>query len=134
MDDLYREYLLDHYHNPKNKGVMKNPDIRKHDINISCGDEVEMFIKLDDSTRKEKFDDQRIEDIKFQGRGCVICMASTSMLTEELAGKKISEVKAMNTDDMLEMLQLKLTPTRIKCAMLPLVTIKKGILDKESKE
>jgi nitrogen fixation NifU-like protein len=134
MDDIYREFLLDHYHSPRNKGVLKNPDIHKHDINISCGDEVEMFVKLDGHDPKVKLDDRKIKEIKFQGRGCVICMASTSILTEELEGKSISEVKAMNTDSLLEMLQLKLTPTRIKCAMLPLVTLKKGILDKEAKE
>lgn len=133
MSDLYREYLLDHYHNPKNKGTITNAEIHKHDINISCGDEIEIYVKLDDSTKKEKLDNQKIKEIKFSGQGCVICMASASILTEELTGKKIKDVKNMNTEDLLELIQLQLTPTRIKCAMLSLVTLKKGILDYELK-
>jgi len=146
MDSLYREYLLDHYHNPKNFGTIKDAEIHKHDINISCGDEVEMFVKLekkehnktenstkkDNYNKKEKFDDQKIKDIKFSGRGCVICMAAASILTEELIGKKIKDIKNMSTNDLLELLQLQLTPTRVKCAMLGLVTLKKGILEYES--
>ncbi len=126
MEGLYREYLLDHYHNPQNVGKIENAEIKKHDLNVSCGDEVEMFVKLDD-------DKKHIKEIKFIGHGCVICMASTSILTDELKGKSLKEVKEMNTDTILEMIKLKLTPTRIKCAMLSLVTIKKGILDYELK-
>ena len=138
MTDIYREYLLDHYHNPKNKEVMKEFDINKRDINISCGDDVEMFIKLneveyDRKNKKIKADDRIIKQVTFQGTGCVICMATASILTEELIDKKISDVKKMNTDELLDIIKLKLTPTRVKCAMLPLVTIKKGILDFESK-
>jgi nitrogen fixation NifU-like protein len=117
---------------------MKDFDINKRDVNISCGDDVEIFIKLDESEfdhkkKKQKSDDRIIRDIKFQGTGCVICMATASILTEELLNKKISEVKSMNTDEVLNIIKLKLTPTRVKCAMLPLVTIKKGILDFEAK-
>jgi len=133
MTDLYREYLLDHYHNPKNQGTIKNADIQKHDINISCGDEVEMYAKLDTNTKKEKFDNQVIKELKFNGKGCVICMATASILTEELTGKTIKDVKNTNTDELLELLHLQLTPARIKCAMLSLVTLKKGIIDYESK-
>ncbi len=142
MSDLYREYLLEHYHNPKNKGTIKDADIHKHDINVSCGDEIEIFVKLDKHADKNKintkdikkdFDNQKIKEIKFSGQGCVICMATAAILTEELTGKKIKEVKDMNTDDLLELIQLQLTPTRIKCAMLSLVTLKKGILEYESK-
>lgn len=126
MESLYREYLLDHYHNPHNLGKIENADIHKHDLNVSCGDEMEMFAKLDDNKDK-------IKEIKFTGHGCVICMASASMLSEELEGKSLKEVRKMDTDTVLDILQLKLTPTRIKCAMLPLATLKKGILDYDSK-
>ncbi len=134
MDELYREYLLEHYKDPQNKGKIKNPDIHKYDVNVSCGDEVEIFIKLDKphEDKDGSIDKRKITDIKFDGHGCVICMASASILTEEVLGKTIGEVKKMNTDSMLKLLQLNLTPTRIKCAMLPLVTIKKGVLEKES--
>ena len=125
MDELYREYLLDHYKNPHNKGVIKNADIKKHDINISCGDEVEMYAKVYDG---------KIKDVKFEGRGCVICMASTSILTDELRGMKLADVSKMGTEDILKLIGLPLTPTRIKCAMLSLVTIKKGIIDYEARK
>jgi nitrogen fixation NifU-like protein len=114
-------------------GVIKDADIQKQDINISCGDEIEMYVKLDTATKKEKFDNQVIKEIKFNGKGCVICMASASILTEEVTYKKIKDVKEMNTDSLLELIQLQLTPARIKCAMLSLVTLKKGIMDYESK-
>ncbi|HYD03736.1 MAG TPA: iron-sulfur cluster assembly scaffold protein [Alphaproteobacteria bacterium] len=138
MSDIYREYLLDHYHNPKNKEKMPDADIQKRDINISCGDDVEMFIKLDNDevkskSRKPDIDGKKIAEIKFQGTGCVICMATASILTEEMAGKTISDIKKMNTDELLDMIKLQLTPTRVKCAMLPLVTMKKGILDYEAR-
>jgi len=128
MDELYREYLLDHYKNPHNKGIIKNADIHQHDINISCGDKVEIYVKLDEKNH------DIIKNVKFEGRGCVICMASTSILTDEIVGKKLSEIHKMDTDDLLKIIGLKLTPARIKCAMLPLVTIKKGIIEYESKK
>jgi nitrogen fixation NifU-like protein len=128
MDELYREYLLDHYKNPHNKGEIKNADIHQHDINISCGDEVEIYVKLDEKNH------DTIKNIKFEGRGCVICMASTSILTDEVIGKKLSDIHKMDTDDLLKIIGLKLTPARIKCAMLPLVTIKKGVIEYESKK
>jgi len=121
MDELYREYLLDHYKNPKNFGDIKNPDIYKHDDNPLCGDDIEIFVKLDD--KKEQ-----IKDIKFKGRGCVICIASASILMDELEHKKLKEIQKMKTDDMLKLLGIELTPSRIKCMMLPLKAIQKGII------
>ncbi len=126
MDELYREYLLDHYKNPKNFGELKNPDINKHDNNPLCGDDVEIFAKLD--PKKERF-----SEIKFKGHGCVICMASASILMDELQGKKLKEIQKMQTEDMLKLLGIELTPTRIKCMMLPLVAVKKGIMEYEAK-
>lgn len=125
MDDLYREVLLDHYKNPQNFGEIKNPDIHKYDSNPLCGDEIEIFVKLDE--KKEQ-----IKTIKFKGHGCVICMASASILTGELEGEKIKEIQNIDTDQMLKIIGLELTPARIKCMMLPLKTIQKGIIDYEA--
>jgi nitrogen fixation NifU-like protein len=127
MDELYREYLLDHYKNPKNFGEIKHPDIYKNDNNPVCGDDIDIFIKLD--AKKEK-----IVDIKFKGHGCVICMASAAILTEELERRKLIDASKMETKDMLKLLGIELTPTRIKCMMLPLVAIKKGIFEYEAKK
>ena len=125
MDKLYREVLLDHYKNPKNFGEIKKPDIHKEDNNPLCGDEIEIFAKLD--AKKEK-----ISEMRFKGHGCVICMASASILTEHLGGMKLQDVQKMDTDKMLKLLGLELTPTRIKCMMLPLVAVKKGIMEYEA--
>lgn len=127
MDELYREVLLDHYKNPVNYGELKNPDIHKHDNNPLCGDDIEIFAKLDD--KKEN-----IKEIKFKGHGCVICMASASILMEELEDKKIKDIQKMDTEQMLKIIGLELTPARIKCMMLPLVTVKKGIIDYQSRK
>ncbi|GIU68829.1 MAG: iron-sulfur cluster scaffold-like protein [Candidatus Woesearchaeota archaeon] len=127
MDEIYREHLLDHYKNPRRFKELKDPDIHKHDSNPLCGDDIEIFVKLD--TKKEK-----ITDISFKGQGCVICISSASMLMEELVGKKINEVNKMQTEDMLKILGIELTHSRIKCMMLPLKTLQKGIVEYFSKE
>lgn len=126
MDELYREYLLDHYKNPKNFGELKNPDMHKQDNNPLCGDEIEIFANID--SKKEK-----ITEIKFIGHGCVICMASASILMDEVDGKKLKDIQKMQTEDMLKLLGIELTPARIKCMMLPLKTLQKGMVDYESK-
>ncbi|MGV8150330.1 MAG: iron-sulfur cluster assembly scaffold protein [Candidatus Woesearchaeota archaeon] len=126
-DELYREYLLDHYKNPKNFGEIQNSDIHKHDNNPLCGDEIEIFAKLD----KKK---ETISEIKFKGHGCVICIASGSILMDELEGKKLKDIQKMRPEDMLKLLGLELTPARIKCMMLPLKTLQKGIIDYEAKK
>lgn len=133
MDELYREYLLDHYKNPKNFGEIKNPDIHKHDNNPLCGDDVEIFAKID-GKKGDKKKDESISEIKFKGHGCVICMASASILMDGLEGKKLKDIQKMETSDMLKLLGIELTPTRIKCMMLPLVAVKKGIIEYEAKK
>lgn len=132
-DELYREYLLDHYKNPKNFGEIKNPDIHKHDNNPLCGDDIEIFAKIEDKKGDNK-KDEAISEIKFKGHGCVICIASASILMDELRGKKLKEVYKMQTEDMLKLLGIELTPSRIKCMMLPLKAVQKGIIDYEAKK
>jgi nitrogen fixation NifU-like protein len=127
MDEIYREYLLDHYKNPKNFGEIKNPDIHKNDNNPLCGDEIEIFAKLD--SKKEK-----LMEIKFKGHGCVICMASASILMDEIEGKKLKEIQKMRPEDMLKLLGIELTPSRIKCMMLPLKALQKGMIDYEAEK
>jgi len=125
-DPIYREFLLDHYKNPKNKRVIEHADIHKKDENPLCGDSIEIFIKVGN--------DNIIEDISFQGSGCVISMASASILIDELKGKSLEDVEKMSREDMLKLLGLELTPTRVKCAMLALSTMKKGIFENKSKK
>ena len=122
MDDMYREMIIDHYKNPRNYGKVINPDIVKRDSNPLCGDEIELFVKLENDS---------IKKIGFEGKGCAICMASTSMLTEEIHGKNLKHVLNMQREDMLDLIGVNLTASRVKCAMLGLTCMKKGIVEFE---
>ena len=117
FDQLYREVILDHYKNPRNHGVIENPDAHAEGKNPLCGDETEIFVKFGS-------DEATIEEIKFDGRGCAISQAATSMLTEMVKGRKAGEVATMTRDDILEEVGIPLTPVRLKCALLGLTTLK----------
>jgi nitrogen fixation NifU-like protein len=118
MEDLYRENILDHYQNPRNYGTLDHPDITYQDDNPLCGDVIRIDLKLDQ--------DDRISEVAFSGEGCAISQASASMLTEEILGKTLEEVRHLSKDDVLEMLGIQLGPVRIKCALLSLKVLKAG--------
>ena len=118
--DLYREQLLDHYHNPQNFGQLETPDINIEMDNPTCGDSVHMTANLDA--------EGRIARVMFEGEGCVISMAASSMLTEELVGKKPEQVAAMGLADIQEMMGgIRLSMGRVKCALLALNAMKEGL-------
>ena len=118
MDDMYREVILDHYKNPRNKGTLDPHDFSYDDENPLCGDKLRIDVRLDA--------EQRIKEVAFSGRGCAISQASASMLTEAIMGKTLDEVKQMSKDDILEMLGIELGPVRLKCALLSLKVLKAG--------
>lgn len=119
MSDFYREQLLDHYHNPENFGNLENPDIDIEMDNPTCGDMVHMTARLDDQGR--------ISKVMFEGHGCVISMASSSMFTEEILGKTPEEIVEMGLGEIQEMMGgLQLSMGRVKCALLPLNAMKLG--------
>ena len=118
MDDMYREVILDHYKNPRNKGVLDPHDFSYEDENPLCGDKLRIDVRLDDQ--------QRIREVAFSGRGCAISQASASMLTEAILGKTVDEVKQLGKEDILEMLGIELGPVRLKCALLSLKVLKAG--------
>jgi len=119
-DDIYREIILDHYRNPRNKGKLQDSDVTIHDSNPLCGDEIDIHLKVEDG---------KIKDIKFEGRGCAISQASASMLTEMVMSKPFSTVKDLGKDDILENIGLmNLGPARIKCALLSLKVLKVGMV------
>lgn len=118
-DSIYREYILDHYKNPRNFGRLENPDISHRETNPLCGDEIGIYIKLDSK--------KNVSEIKFSGRGCAISQASASMLTEAIQGKNLSEIKSFKKENILEMLAIPISPVRLKCAILSLDTLKNGI-------
>ena len=116
----YQENILDHYKNPRNFGKMENASVHHHEYNPLCGDEIEMFLIIDEN--------KKIADVKFKGHGCAISQASASMLTEQVKGKNIDELKTMTKENILEMLGIPLSPVRLKCALLSLDTLKNSIL------
>ncbi len=118
MDDFYREYILDYYRNPRNRGVIEAPDYTYEDSNPLCGDEIRMDLRVRDGV---------VEEVKFSGRGCAISQASASMLTEMVEGRPLEEVKQISKEDMLETLGITLTPVRVKCALLGLKVLKSSI-------
>jgi nitrogen fixation NifU-like protein len=111
MDNLYRDFILEHYRTPHNKGHLDPHDLEFADSNPTCGDEMSMTIQLDDSR-------DRIADIAFDGRGCAISQASASILTDELRGKSLEEIKAMDPQELLDELGVPIGPARLKCALL----------------
>ena len=119
-DDIYREIILDHYRNPRNKGKLENADVTVHDSNPLCGDEIDIHLKVDGGV---------IKDVKFEGKGCAISQASASMLTELVIGKDLTVVKDLKKEDILENIGLtNLGPARIKCALLSLKVLKVGMV------
>jgi nitrogen fixation protein NifU and related proteins len=118
MDDFYRELILDHYKNPRNKGTLDPHDISYEDDNPLCGDRIRIDLRLDD--------ENRVSEVAFTGRGCAISQASASLLTEEIKGKTLDEIKQIGKEDILEMLGIELGPVRLKCALLSLKVLKAG--------
>jgi nitrogen fixation NifU-like protein len=125
MSDLYREQILDHYGHPRNEGSLDDPDISYERDNPICGDVVKLDVRLEDG---------KVSQAKFTGQGCVISMASASMFTEAIEGKTIAELKAMDDEDIFEMLGINPGPSRANCAVLPLRVLQEGLArwEKES--
>jgi nitrogen fixation NifU-like protein len=115
LDSLYREVILDHYKNPRGHGVIEGADAVAEGQNPLCGDEVSIAIAFEGDT---------IADVKFQGRGCAISQAATSMLMDMVKGRTAQEVATMSREELLEEVGIPLTPVRLKCALLGLGVLK----------
>ncbi len=111
MSDMYRSIILELYRNPLNKGIISDADVSAHDANTSCGDELDIYLKFDDNGEK-------LVDIKFDGKGCAISQASASLLTEEVKGLSLDELKSFGKEEALELLGIDVQPVRRKCALL----------------
>jgi nitrogen fixation protein NifU and related proteins len=119
MDDFYRDYILDHYRNPRNFGQLEHPDAQAEDLNPLCGDQIRIQLRVDDGV---------ISDLKFSGKGCAISQASTSMLTEAVKGMKLEDVAKLSKDVVLDNVGIGISPTRLKCAMLGLRVLKSAAI------
>lgn len=133
LDDLYREVILDHYAHPRNRGRLEPSDIAAEGANPLCGDELVLFVRVGGD---------RVEEVRFEGRGCSISQASASMMTEAIKGKTLGEVRALiarfkgmmhgqePTEDLGDLVALqgvRKFPVRIKCATLSWITLEQGL-------
>jgi nitrogen fixation NifU-like protein len=116
-EQFYREFILDHFRNPRNYGRLEGADISHEEHNPLCGDVVGMDFKVSEGT---------ISDVRFHGRGCAISQASASLLTERLKGLSLEEAREISRDDVLDELGIQISPARLKCALLPLKVLKVG--------
>jgi nitrogen fixation NifU-like protein len=119
VENLYREHILDHYRHPRNQGTLEGADISCERDNPVCGDVVRLDIRLSGG---------RVSEVRFSGRGCVISMASASMLTEAILGKTVEELRALQDEDVFRMLGITLGPVRAKCGLLPLRVLQEGLV------
>ena len=112
---MYREHILDLYRNPSNFGILENATHKKTEYNSLCGDEVTVQLLVKDG---------KIEDVKFNGSGCVISMVSASLLTDKIKDMSMEEIKRLDRRDILKLLKIPINPARIKCVLLPLEATK----------
>ncbi|MBI3997900.1 MAG: SUF system NifU family Fe-S cluster assembly protein [Armatimonadetes bacterium] len=133
LDDLYREVILDHYQHPRNRGRLEPSDVSVEGANPLCGDELAFFLRLRDG---------RVQDVRFDGRGCSISQASASMMTDAIKGKTLDEVRALvaqfkgmmrgqepssDLGDLVALQGVRKFPVRIKCATLAWVALEQGL-------
>jgi nitrogen fixation protein NifU and related proteins len=115
MDDLYREYILEHYKRPHHFGELEDYDLEFHDTNPLCGDELRVQLKVQDG---------KVADLAFSGQGCAISQASASMVSDEVIGMPIDDLLRLDKQFVLDLLGIDISATRIKCALLSLKVLK----------
>lgn len=120
MDDLYRDYILEHYRRPHNFGVLEQPTATYEGANPLCGDRITMMLGIRDGV---------VAEVGFTGRGCAISQASASLLTDEIKGKPVDEVAKLSTRDLLDLLGIEISPARLKCALLSLDTLEHALAE-----
>jgi nitrogen fixation NifU-like protein len=120
VDELYRDQILEHYKRPHNFGRLEEFDLDHEDTNPFCGDEQHVYIKLDD--------EGKVSEISFEGQGCAISTAATSLLTDELVGLSREELLRIPKQEVLDLLGIDISATRMKCAMLGIKVVKSAAL------
>ena len=114
MDDLYREYILEHYKRPHNWSPpapeLERADLEFEDNNPLCGDTLRVQLALDEQ--------RRVADVRFSGHGCAISQAAASMASDEIKGMPVDELLALDKSFVLDLLGIDISATRMKCALL----------------
>ena len=108
----YQAQILDHYKHPHNRGTLDPATHRARESNPLCGDEISLTLRVDGANR--------IEDVRFDGEGCAISMASASILTDAVKGRSVEEAAALDKLAVLGSLGVPLSAVREQCALLPL--------------
>jgi nitrogen fixation NifU-like protein len=118
MDELYRDYILEHYKQPRNFGELDDHDLDFHDRNPLCGDEMEVQIRIEDG---------KIADLKWHGQGCAISQAAASIASEELIGMPVDDAAKLDADWMIDQMGIEISATRRKCALLNLKVLRGAV-------
>jgi nitrogen fixation NifU-like protein len=120
MDDFYKEYILEHYRQPRNYGHLEGATAVAEDLNPLCGDRLRFELRVNDQGV--------VEDVRFSGRGCAISQASASMLSENLKGMRLENIAKMDKQTVLDNIGIGISPARMKCATLGLKVAKSAAL------
>lgn len=115
---MYQEQILEHYHNPLNCGVIKNPSHQYHNHNPLCGDELTVYLKVDKGV---------IKKVRYQAQGCALSVSAMSLLSGKVEGKSVESILEMTKDDILEIIGIQVGPVRLKCVLLGLQTLQQAL-------
>ena len=118
MEDMYREQILDHARHRRNWGLLDPNDLDHEESNPLCGDRLRLTLRVDES--------DIITEVGWDGEGCAICLASASMLGEDILGTPLADARAIDKERLLENIGLQLSINRVKCALLPLKALVVG--------
>lgn len=119
-DQIYREQILEHYHNPLNTAPLDKVTHKAKVANYSCGDEIELSLEIENNI---------IKGISHNTTGCAIAIASASILSDYMKGKSLDSMENINKNTILKLVGIELTPSRLKCALLPLEAVRKALLE-----
>ena len=125
LEELYQEVILDHSRRPRNFGVLEKPDVMVHGDNPACGDEIHLGVQFGG--------DGKLQEIKFSGQGCAISQASASILTDELRGMSLDEVRVYDPKALLEEIGVPIGPARLKCALLSYKVLQGAVIGSEAR-
>ena len=116
--NIYHERMIDLYENPLNFGTLADADFSYEDDNPLCGDIIRIDVRLDAQNR--------VAEVAWSGEGCVVCQSSASLLTEEVKGMSLDEIKLFTKERLLTLIGVQLNKVRVKCAVLSLNVLQAG--------